>query len=184
MIRINPEQSALDINSQIILLQDKTRQNGDRFLQFNLNQEFNALLPLGGLQGVIDVKIEDILPVPQVKEFWLGIFNWRGQAIWILDLANLIGGNHWCKQPRIKDVGIAILVRFEDQIIGAIVEEVSKIAVLNSDRKLPLSESMMMENWRYFFAGYFLDPENNPLMLLDLEAIFNTSFEQSFLSTM
>jgi len=184
MIRINPGQSALDINSQIILLQDKTRQNGDRFLQFNLNQEFNALLPLGELQGVIDVKIEDILPVPQVKEFWLGIFNWRGQAIWILDLANLIGANHWCKKSRIKDAGILILVRVEERIIGAIVEEVSTIAVLDPNLKLPLSESMMMENWGNFFTGYFLDRENKPLMLLDLEAIFSKSFKRSFLSKM
>lgn len=177
MMETNREKSALDISSQIVLLQDKSQQNGDRFLKFSLNQQVNTLLPLGKLQAVINVKIEDILPVPQVKEFWLGIINWRGQAIWILDLASLIGANHWCRGTEIKDAGMAILVKIEDRIIGFLVEKVSTIATLDSSKQLSLSESMLPENWAAFFSGYFLDPDNNPLMLIDLEVVYKEAFE-------
>ena len=167
---MNMEKTALDINSQIILVQDKSQENGDRFLKFPLNKEVNALLPLGELEAVINVNVKDILPVPQVTEFWLGVINWRGKAIWILDLANLIGANHWCRGTKVKNA-------VEDKTIGFLVEKVSTISTLDKNKELPLSESMVPKNWASFFIGYFLDSENNPLMLLDLKAIFREAFQ-------
>ncbi len=171
------ETSGLEINSQIVLLQDKSQEHGGRFLKFPLNQEINVLLPLRELQAVINVNLQNVLPIPEVKQFCVGVSHWRGQAIWILDLANLIGANHWSIGAKIKDMGMAMLVQVEDETIGFLVETVSTISTLDPNKKLPLLESMVPEEWDAFFSGYFLDSENNSLMLLDLKAIFKHAFE-------
>lgn len=170
------EKSVLEINNQIVLLEDTSPNRGERFLKFPLNQEINALLPLRELQEIINVNLQNLLPLPEVKEFALGIINCRGQAIWLLDLANLIGGNHWFRDAKVKDAGMAILLKNEDEMIGFLVETVTEISTLDPQKKSPLLESMIPEEWGAFFSGYFLDFDNNPLILLDLKAILKHPF--------
>ena len=65
-----------------------------RFLQFPLGIDTIGLLPLDRLVEVIKVRPNEILPIPKVPEYLLGIANRRGEAVWILDLLYLMGATH------------------------------------------------------------------------------------------
>ncbi len=158
--------------SQILPKQedDRDRESGDRFVKFVLSEEVNGVVLLEGLLGVIKVAIEDILPVPQVPEFFLGITNWQGEAIWIVDLANLVGGTHWCQREKVANTGIAMLVQVRDRTAGLLIEGVSAIEQYDRQAKLPISTLMLPERLRSFLQGYFLDSQNKPLMWFDLNA--------------
>ena len=141
---------------------------GERYLLFPLNSQVTSLLPLSELQGTIDVVLKDILPVPHVGESWLGIINWRGEAIWILDLANFLGGSHWYRQKTTSSKGMAILIKVGTQTIGLLVKEVNTIESYPSDELLPVMESMIPKRQQQFFGGYFLDSKGQPLLVLNI----------------
>ena len=155
-------------STSLIQFQDSPLSSGERFLEFPLNSKVNSLLSLSNLQGTIKVTVREILPVPNVAEYWLGIINWRGEAIWILDLAGFLGDTHWCRQQSISPQGMAILVQVKNQAIGLLVRQVNTIESYRREELLPMIESMIPQQQQQFFQGYFLNSEGEPLMLLNI----------------
>ena len=161
----------LQASSQLFRFENPPHQGSHRFLRFPLNTEINGLLPLADLRGLINVTLTEILPVPQVGEFLLGIMNWRGEAIWILDLAGLLGAMHWCRREAVPASGMAILIQVENQTVGLLVEQVSTIETYDPEERLSVSESMLPAQLQSFLQGYFVDLQGRPLMLLDTHAV-------------
>jgi positive phototaxis protein PixI len=168
--------SFLQVSSPPIQLGETQQQEGQRFLKFPLSAEVNALLPLTELQGVISVSLKDILPVPQVAESLLGIINWQGKATWILDLANLFGATHWCRQKPMAESGMAMLVQVKSETVGLLVKQVSTIETYDPEQCLPISETLFSARVLSLMQGYFLDSEGKTWMLLDLQAVVRTLF--------
>ena len=166
--------TSLLTDTRSLLSQGKRQQKeGERFLQFSLQSGINGLIPLSDLQGTIEVALQDILPVPQVAEFWLGIVNWQGEAIWIIDLAGLLGANHWCRQDPVTISGMAILMEVEQHTIGLLVEEVKSIETYQPQLCLPVAEVNCSERLRSLLKGYFLDEHGEPSMLLDINSLIS-----------
>ena len=163
--------SPLQIDSQLLHLGNTPHQESQRFLKFPLNSEINCLLPLGELQGVVNVALKDILPVPQVAEFFLGIINWRGKATWIVDLANLLGAPHWCRREPIPKSGMAMLIQVKSETVGLLVEQVNAIETYNPQQCLPVSEAMFSPQLRSFLKSYCIDSQGKPWMMLDIQAM-------------
>lgn len=165
---------SLLINNQSLLESGKRQQKeGERFLQFSLQAGVNGLIPLADLQGTIEVAIQDILPVPQVVEFWLGIVNWQGEAIWIVDLAGLLGASHWCQKEPITTSGMVILMKVEHHTIGLLVEQVKSIETYDRQLCLPVAEINSADKLRSLVKGYFLDEYGEPSMLLDINSLIS-----------
>ncbi len=171
---------SLLINNQSLLESGKRQQKeGERFLRFSLQPGVNGLIPLADLQGTIEVAIQDILPVPQVTEFWLGIVNWQGEAIWIVDLAGLLGASHWCQKDPLTVSGMAILIKVEDHTIGLLVEQVKSIETYDRKLCLPITDINSADRLRSrrdprsgsLLTGYFLDEHGEPSMLLDITSL-------------
>lgn len=165
---------SLLINNQSLLESGKRQQKeGERFLQFSLQPGVNGLIPLADLQGTIELAIQDILPVPEVAEFWLGIVNWQGEAISIVDLARLLGASHWCHKQPITNSGMAILMKVEHHTVGLLVEQVKSIETYDRKLCLPVAEINFADRLRSLLKGYFLDEHGEPSILLDINSLTN-----------
>ncbi|BAY27671.1 putative CheW protein [Calothrix sp. NIES-2100] len=174
MVQVNDSFRALPINSQFRLVENSPQGNKQRFLRFPLNGKVNGLLPLADLRGVIHVPLTEILPVPQVAECLLGIMNWRGEAIWILDVAGLLGAIHWCRRESVRKSGMAMLVQVQNQTVGLLVEQVHTIEVYNPQERFAISASMLPARLGSFLQGYFIDSQGSPLMLIDTHVVIQT----------
>lgn len=62
-----------------------------KFLQFQLSPTDYALLEAELVTEIITISPPDILPVPQMIYSILGIYSWRSEMLWLVDLANLVG---------------------------------------------------------------------------------------------
>lgn len=149
----------------------------ERFLRFPLNSEIDCLLSLEDLKGVINVKMETILPVPQIPAYWLGIINWRGEAIWILDLVKLLASKQERQKDNIPKIATAMLIEDRLETIGILVEQVSTIEAYNVQNILPISSTMLASELSSFLKGYFLDSKQQPLMVLDLESTLQSALK-------
>lgn len=164
-----------NINNPLSLLPEfkqLSQLQGEKFLQFSLKKGINGLVSLAQLQGTIEIALTDILPVPQIAQYWLGITNWQGEAIWILDLAQLLGAPNWCQQESIATSGMVILTAIENRTVGLLVKEVQGIKTYNSQACLPVAEVNTSAKMKSLFKGYFLNSNNEPSMVLNLDHLF------------
>lgn len=98
-----------------------------RLLRFPLGQEDSALLPLEQIAEVLRINATEILPIPEMLNGVLGICNWRGEMIWLVDLNHLVGYS----SPLVPDQEfisfMVIVVQMDDQAIGLAVQQVDDI---------------------------------------------------------
>jgi positive phototaxis protein PixI len=164
-----------DLQANLLLLEQRKlqkQQQGERFLQFSLTGETNGLILLKELQGTTEISLTDILPVPDVAEFWLGISNWQGEAVWILDLAQLLGAPNWYRQTPVILSGMIMLIKIEQQSIGLLVREVQGIENYDAQDCLPITELDSTTKMRTLFQGYFLNSRGEASMVLSLNNLF------------
>lgn len=142
-----------------------------RFLRFSLNAETEGLLSLEHLVEVIKVNPQEILPIPEVPEYLLGIANRRGEAVWIVDLLYLMGATHLSQRKPIPQVSMAILLQAEEQEIGLLVDRVRAIELYNSNNLQSFATQTLPPQILNFVEGYFIDEGGNTLTLLAVDNI-------------
>ncbi|MCS7030245.1 MAG: chemotaxis protein CheW [Gloeomargarita sp. SKYG116] len=64
---------------------------GELYLRFVLTSGEEFALPAMGVQEVAGISPDRISPVPNVPPVVLGVYNWRGQVIWVGDLSQFLG---------------------------------------------------------------------------------------------
>ncbi|NEQ24571.1 MAG: chemotaxis protein CheW, partial [Microcoleus sp. SIO2G3] len=96
----------------------------ERLLRFPLGNEDSALLPLAQIAEIFRVNVEDILPVPEMPSCVLGICNWRGEMLWLVDLDQLLG---YPPLYLMADAPMAIVVQASTQPLGLVVSQVNDL---------------------------------------------------------
>lgn len=95
-----------------------------RLLRFPLGLQDSALLPLEQIAEIIRVNVAEILPVPEMPSCVLGICNWRGEMLWLVDLNHLVG----CPPLSLERGALmAMVVQVNDQTVGLVVHKVNDI---------------------------------------------------------
>lgn len=145
-----------------------------RFLRFPLGDETTGLLSLDRLVEVIKVRPKEILPIPKMPKYLLGIANRRGEAIWIVDLLYLMGDIHLSEQEIVPEVYMAMLVETEEQVLGLLVEQVSSIEVHDLANLHPFPAQTLPSRLLSFLEGYLVDSTGNTLAVLNVDTIINT----------
>lgn len=62
-----------------------------QFLRFYFTAHETAVMPLEGIKEILKVPREAILPVPRMPSSVLGVYNCRGEILWLVDLGIQIG---------------------------------------------------------------------------------------------
>lgn len=154
-----------------------------KFLQFQLGKSEKvhksviqgdiALLDAEVVTEVITISQNDILPVPQMFYCVLGIYGWRSEMLWIVDLENLLGypppldGNNPQKEL------LVMVVQVQGQSIGLVVSGIDNLTEHNLSKFKPSSIEIFSEDVLPFLHGYFTSPDNDIIMLIDAEEILN-----------
>ncbi len=106
-----------------------------RLLRFPLGSQDSALLPLEQIAEILRLDVAEILPVPEMPGCVLGIGNWRGEMLWLVDLNHLLG----CPplSLTVRKSPIAIVVDLNHQSVGLVVEQVHDIESHNLQQLHP-----------------------------------------------
>ncbi|NEP24673.1 chemotaxis protein CheW [Moorena sp. SIO3I6] len=117
----------------------------EKFLRFQVGSGNGALLEVNYIQAILNVSVAEILPIPHTADSVIGIYNWRGEMLWLLDL-NYILGFPAVWQP--KDISrtkiMVIVLQLNSKLLGLVVSQVEEIEqhhwqnLQPPDRLLPL----------------------------------------------
>ncbi len=154
-----------------------------KFLQFQLGKSQKihksivqgdiALLDAEIVTEVIAISPDDILPVPQMFYCVLGIYGWRSEMLWIVDLENLLGYPPPLDQNNPHQELLVMVVQVQGQSIGLVVSGIDNLIEHNLSKFKSSSAEIFSEDILPFLHGYFTDSNNDIIMLIDAEEIFN-----------
>jgi positive phototaxis protein PixI len=154
-------------------------QEEEEFLRFSLDAYFNNLLPVSQLAEVLTIPIGRILPISHINAWVMGVYNWRGEIIWMVDLGQLVGLRPLHEQNTFPSSYQAIVLRVplglgdgrdENQTIGVVVSQIGNIERYNPNSIEPPSRSTPSE-LTSFLRGYFLNTNCETLAVFDSKLI-------------
>ena len=154
-----------------------------KFLQFQLGRSEKthksalqgdiALLDAEIVTEVITISAQDILPVPQMFYCVLGIYSWRSEMLWIVDLENLLGYPPPMSHGDTNQDVLVMVIQVQGQSIGLVVSSIDNLIELDLAKFKPSSSEIFSEDVLPFLHGYFTSSDNDIIMLIDPEEIFN-----------
>jgi positive phototaxis protein PixI len=139
----------------------------EKFLRFQLGADGIALLPLSLIKQVMQVSVAEILPVPQMPGSVLGIYNWRGEMLWLVDIGQLVGF------PPLAgaDTVMAIAIQVNDKSLGLVVQQINDIEWHNLQQMNMPSIGLFSPEILPYLQGYLMGANQEVLMVMNASAL-------------
>lgn len=141
-----------------------------RLLRFSLNPQDSVLLPLKQISEILQITLTDILPVPEQPATVLGICNWRGEMLWLVDFCQFAG--YTPVQQTVQQTPIAsilvMVVPIHHQAIGIAVSAIDDIELHDLQQLQPVFPGIVSPELLPLVSG--LLPKSNDVVL-NIQAI-------------
>jgi positive phototaxis protein PixI len=168
-------------DSQLLLTEEASSKALEQFLRFHLMPNTTALLPIEQLTEVLTIPRDQIVPIFHMPPWVMGVYNWRGEILWMVDLGHLLGLSPWHQQPISTNTYTAVVLQahskqatstnVQSQMLGLAVTRVEDIEWCNPDLIQSPPSSTVTAELVPFLRGYWLKSNGEMLLLLDGQAI-------------
>ncbi|MDJ0687442.1 MAG: chemotaxis protein CheW [Xenococcaceae cyanobacterium MO_188.B32] len=170
-----------NLSSSRELLQLKKEE--EQFLRFRLEPDTKVMLPIEQITEVLKIAVGNIVPIPEMPAWVMGVYNWRGEILWMLDLGHLIGLNSWY-ETGINATNYNALVLSQDNSkntkaksmpktsLGLIITQVEDIEWCNPALIQSPPASAISDELAPFLQGYWLKSDGETIWTLNGLAIF------------
>ena len=166
-------ESLLALRSDPLGLEPIPEDTRQRFLRFNLSGTNKTLLPLEVVAEVLQLDPVEILPVPEVSAYLLGVYNWRGEILWLVDLNVLVGDAPLWHQTPFLEQPMLLIVESGERRVGLVVEQVDDVELVAPEEIHPPTE-LYSTALAHFVLGYL---PNHGGTVLDVDVIVERSLQ-------
>jgi positive phototaxis protein PixI len=142
-----------------------------KFLSFNLGVKDTAVISLEYITEVMQVSLAEICGVPQMPSSVLGIYNWRGEMLWLVDVEEMLGYSPLLYSANMLSKMMAIVLQIDGKSLGLLVRQLMDIESLDSGQIKPTSGELFSPDIASFLQGYFINSAEELIITLDAAAI-------------
>ncbi len=146
-----------------------------KFLSFNLGSKDTAVMSLEQITEVLQVSLTEICSVPQMPSCVLGIYNWRGEMLWLIDLEEMLGYTHLSQKTNFLPKMMVIVVQNEGKYLGLLVRQLMDIEWLKPKEMKPIDTQLFSPEMASFLLGYFINSAEEMIIHLDATEIIQAS---------
>ncbi len=194
--------AAIDPLSQV----ESNRSTQQQFLRFPIQPSLTALIEIdtalsdtaAGVQPrsqqrileLIDIQVDRVVPMPHLPPAVMGVYNWRGEILWIVDLAMLLGTatetrRHRSLQPTIILAsttelagGRSASADRQERKLGLVVDDIAEIEWYDPALICPLDPDRVAPALANWVRGVWTAPTGEDFLVVDGQAIFDrTDFD-------
>ena len=155
---------------------------GQQFLRFHLFPDTTVLLPVTQMIEVLTIPVNQVVPIPNMSPWVMGVYNWRGEILWNIDLGSLLGLTPLYQQAITRTNYTTIVLVSRQQLtgknqitgrqsLGVVVDKVEDMEWCNTDLIQSPPQSSITTELAPFLRGYWVKQNGEMLMVLDGEAI-------------
>ena len=143
----------------------------EQYVIFQSHQQYFAL---SVLDVVRVIEVEAITSLPEVPQFVLGVYDFQGEMIPIID----VGQKLFLKETDQTSESKIILCTWKSQTIGLVVETIQSIGTLT---KASYEENELNNTIKQHYIAEFLKLDTQLVLLLDLAYFFTLQQEEMML---
>lgn len=140
----------------------------EQFLSFKLPSNL-ALLATQKLTEVLTLTPQQIVPIPDLNRQIMGVCNWRGEVLWLVDLNAILNGD---PLPPLQGTHYsAIILNHNGQTIGLVISQVTQMVWCSHRdiQNLPQTQQTLPSP---FIQGYWVSPQSETFLVLNAAEIF------------
>ena len=151
----------------------------ESFLTVYLPPDTTALLAVEQLSEVLKVPLAQLTPIPHLPEWILGVYNWRGEILWMVDLGSRLGLQPWHAQDMPPAIAPAVVLEAPSSSgqaplkVGLVVRRVDDIVALDPGELQSPPNALVTDQLAPFLRGHWLDSTGQMLALLDGMALLD-----------
>jgi positive phototaxis protein PixI len=139
------------------------------FLSFSLPPDIQAMLPTENLIEILSLPTPQMVPIAHVPPEVLGVCNWRGEVLWLVDLGALIGMSPY--NIHRQTVLNAIVIQYQGFVLGLVVEQINEMLRYDSASIHPVLTSPGKQS--IYLKGCWFE-QGKTLWVLDCEALIES----------
>ncbi|MBC7882156.1 MAG: purine-binding chemotaxis protein CheW [Anaerolineae bacterium] len=147
----------------------------EQFLAFALDDQSRGLVAIHQVVEVLSVPSFEIISLPQMSECIVGVYNWRGEILWMVDLSEFLG---YPQTPTARQM-VAIVVHVEGLHMGWIVSKVEDTVWHPRNAIQPAPPMAFAPEIEPYLRGYLLQPNGDTSLILDAAAILRAPLWQT-----
>ncbi|MBF2056444.1 MAG: purine-binding chemotaxis protein CheW [Cyanobacterium sp. T60_A2020_053] len=170
-------------NQKTTFLNPRSNQakSGSQFLRFVLLPDTNLMIGLKEIAAVLKIPFGKIVPVPEMPNWVIGVYNWRGEIVWMIDLGQLLGFTPWYQQSVTASNHKAVVIHPSNQnlknistgeLVGLVVSDVQDIEICNVDDLHSPPASAVTPELAPFLRGYWIKDNGEIIVTIDGDAVF------------
>ena len=118
----------------------------DNHTNLSMTNRDLALLEAEIVTEVIKISPQEILPVPQMPYCVLGIYSWRSEMLWVVDLENLLGYPPALNNADEDSTILVMVVQVQGQSMGLVVSQIDNIIEQNLEEFKSSSSEIFSED--------------------------------------
>ena len=154
-----------------------------QFLRFCLEPETTIMFPIEQITEVLKISLIKIVPIPQMSPPIMGVYNWRGEILWTVDLGHLVGLNSWQEQKINAANSTVIILSYPNssktkgipkKSLGLIINSIDDIEWCDPLSIQPPPLSSLTPALAPFVTGYWLKPGGEMILVFDGNSIINS----------
>ncbi len=153
-----------------------------QFLQLYLEAEILTLLSIEHLVEIMTIPMGQVVPIFQMPSWVMGVYNWRGEVLWMVDLNHLVGFSPWYQQQGYTSKHMTVVIRSrskagpsaKDVVLGLVVNRIENIVLCEPDHIQAPSDFVVARNLVPFLKGVWPNPDGETCWVLDGETILKT----------
>ena len=146
-----------------------------KFLSFSLGVRDTAVIPLEQITEVVQIPLTEICGVPQMPNCVVGIYNWRGEMLWLVDLEEMLGYPPLLQGSNVLSKMMALVVEHEGKYLGILIRQLIDIDWLDTQQMKQPSGEVFYPEMIPFLQGYFINDSEQMIFNLDASAMLQTS---------
>ncbi|MEM7593879.1 MAG: chemotaxis protein CheW [Cyanobacteria bacterium P01_A01_bin.83] len=157
---------------------DAAQGSAQQFLKLQLYPETKAMLPISQITEVLKIQFGQIVPIPQMPTWVMGVYNWRGEILWMVDLGHLVGLDTWYQhQVHGANYTAIVLSPYRNQTdhlqsnLGLVVPQVEDLETCTPGAIQSTLGSTVSARLDKFLQGYYLKPDGEIILALKAHAI-------------
>lgn len=144
----------------------------EQFLRLQLVAGTTVLLPVYQLAEVLTIETHRIVSIPHLPSWVMGIYNWRGEILWMIDIGHLGGLPPWYQRSHTSIHSVAILQIADGakpKALGLVVSKIEEIEWCDPDQIQPFTAAT--GKLASLIQGYWCKPDGEALAVLNGEAV-------------
>ncbi len=146
----------------------------EQFLSFVLPPEQKVIVSTRHLIEILNISLTQIVPIPDVPPFVMGVCNWRGEVLWVADLGYMLGFEPLYQHGFTQTTYKVILLRSQGQTLGLAVRNVEQMVWCNPAQIQSSSTNYVTSELSSCIQGYYLTADRELMLVLDGDALFQT----------